>query len=574
MALATDYPTIWNLRSSNELAAQGLVSELGLHPVVASLLVQRGYAEPADASTFLNPSLDHLTRPEELPDFEKAKAAILGAKERGEKIYIHGDYDVDGVTSAAILYRFLKKTGFEVEGHVPHRENEGYGIHIDTIHRAKASGADLILTCDCGTSSHAQLEAAYELGMKVVVTDHHESPETLPRAEAVVNPKRRDYSGPAGEMSGAGIAFLFCAGLAPELGIKPEVFYRHFLDLAVMGTVADVMPLRDNNRIIARHGLTALKASQKHGVQALLSVSNLSDPTAKLTTRHIGFQLGPRINAVGRIDDADMAFRLLTTDDAKEAFDLANFLNQKNTERRELQDVLVEEACAKILADGLDQKFAIVVAGENWQKGLVGIAAGKVVERFRRPAFVLGIHGDIASGSARSIPAFNLFEAIEVNRPLLIKGGGHAAAAGVSLDLVNLEAFADAMDSFASARLKPEDFQPTLTIDQELDLSQSSLELAQQLSTLEPFGESNPEPLFQSTGVRLAACTPTRNPIHARLTLETESGQRQAMAFGIGEQVAELPLQSEIDLVYTIEEDRFNNRPQLKLIVKDLRLSD
>lgn len=573
MALATDYPTIWNLCQTDELAAQKLVAELNLHPVVAKLLVQRGYSDPSEANTFLNPSLTQFSRPEELPDFEKAKAAILGAKERGEKIYIHGDYDVDGVTSAAILYRFLAKTGFEVEGHVPHRENEGYGIHIDTIRRAHASGAKLILTCDCGTSSHKQLEAAYELGMKVVVTDHHESPETLPMAEAVVNPKRRDYDGPASEMSGAGIAFLFCAGLAPELGIKPEVFYRHFLDLAVMGTVADVMPLRDNNRIIARHGLTALKASQKHGVQALLTVSNLADPTAKLTTRHIGFQLGPRINAVGRIDDADVAFRLLTTDDARESYELANFLNQKNTERRELQDALMEETFAKILADGLDQKSAIVVAGENWQKGLVGIVAGKVVEKFRRPAFVLGIHGDVASGSARSLPAFNLFEAIEANRSLLIKGGGHAAAAGVSLDVVNLDEFAQSMDVFASERLKPEDFLPTLNIDQELDLADSSLELAQHLATLEPFGEANPEPVFVSTGVRLAACTPTRNPIHARLTLETDAGQRQAMAFGIGEQVAELPLQSEIDLVYTIEEDRFNNRPQLKLIVKDLRLS-
>ncbi|MFM9873532.1 MAG: single-stranded-DNA-specific exonuclease RecJ [Fimbriimonadaceae bacterium] len=571
MATQTEFSSIWEVLPTDLDAAENLQKVLGLEPIVARLLVQRGLMTPADADKFLNPTLDHLSDPELLPDFQAARNALMNAREQGHKIYIHGDYDVDGVTSAAILYRFLERTGFIVEGHVPHREREGYGIHPDTIRRAHASGANLILTCDCGSSSHDQLAAAYELGMKVVVTDHHESPEILPKAEAVVNPKRRDYSGPATEMAGAGIAFLLCLGMCEELGIEKPVFYRHFLDLAVMGTVADVMPLRDNNRVVAKFGLAALQSTQKKGVRALLRVSNLDDPTAKLTTRHIGYQLGPRINAVGRIDDADVAFRLLTTNDQTEATELATFLDRKNQERRDLQDDLIQEAFAKIVADGLDRKSAIVVAGEGWQKGIVGIVAGKVVEKFRRPSFVLGIHGDIASGSARSIPAFNLYDAIEASREHLIKGGGHAAAAGVSLQVGALLGFADAIDTYASERLTEEDFLPRIRIDQEVNLPTTSLSLAKAIASLEPFGEANPEPSFVMRGVRLATCTPTRNPIHCRVTLQDGDEQRFAMAFGLGELFAEVKLQTKLDVVCNLEEDTFNGNTRLKMVVRDFR---
>lgn len=566
--------SIWEFQPTDELAAAQLTAALNLDPIVARLLTQRGYTDPTSAEAFLNPQLSSLTNPKLLPDFEAAKNTLFAAREKGEKIYIHGDYDVDGVTSAAILYRFLNATGFIVEGHVPHREAEGYGIHIDTVKRAHASGAKLILTCDCGTSSHTQLQAAYELGMKVVITDHHESPEVLPPAEAIVNPKRRDYDGPGGELSGAGIAFLFCLGLCPDLNITNEVFFRRFLDLAVMGTVADVMPLHLNNRILTRHGLPNLHTTQKKGLRALLRVANLDDFSTKLTTRHIGFQIGPRINAVGRIDDADVAFRLLTTENNQEATELADFLDKKNKERRELQDALVEEAILKIESENLQSRSAIVVAGENWQKGIVGIVAGKVAEKYRRPAFVLGIQGDTATGSARSIPAFNLFNAIEANRSLIIKGGGHAAAAGVSVSVENLEAFAQAINHFAENLLKPEDFLPRIRIDQSITLEETSLTLAQSLAQLEPFGEANPEPQFHMANVQLATNNPTRNPIHTRVLLKSGSQDRMAMAFGLGEQFSQVPLQTSIDTVVNIEEDQFNGKKRMKMIVRDFRLAE
>lgn len=566
--------SIWELLPRNPEASARLEQELGVHPLVASLLAQRGFCDPGQADRFLNPSLDHLSRPEDLPDFRQAVGTLLAAKESGDLVYIHGDYDVDGVTSAAILFRFLSKAGFQVVGHVPHRETEGYGIHIDTVRRAHAAGAKLLLTCDCGSSAHTQLAAAYELGMKVVVTDHHECPEELPPAEAVVNPHRRGFDGPGKELSGAGIAFLVCLGLCRELGLEEKFFYQNFLDLAVMGTVADVMPLRDNNRVIARFGLPAIQATQKRGLRSLLSVSKLDDPGMKLTTRHIGYQLGPRINAVGRIDDADVAFRLLTTADQAEANQLAQFLDTKNQERRSMQDRIVTEACDRIAAEGLDKRSAIVIAAEGWPKGIVGIVAGKVVERFRRPAFVLGIHGDTASGSARSIPAFNLFEAIEANRALLIKGGGHAAAAGVTMETVKIPSFADALESFASARLSAEDFLPRVVADLEASISDATLQSAQAIAALEPFGEANPQPAFLMRGLKLAANNPTRNPAHSRVMLESGGRHITAMAFGLGEALSATRIGTALDLICELEEDVFNGNVRLKSVVRDFRLAE
>lgn len=565
--------SVWELLPQEPEVARQLESQLGIPAIVAALLAQRGFTDAESAFRFLNPSLDHLSNPRSLPDYEPAVRTLMGAREKGDLVYVHGDYDVDGVTSAAILFRFLSKAGFNVVGHVPHRESEGYGIHIDTVRRACSSGARLLLTCDCGSSAHTQLDAAYELGMKVVVTDHHECPEELPKAEAVVNPHRRGFDGPGKELSGAGIAFLLCLGLSDELGFERKHFYQNFLDLAVMGTVADVMPLRENNRVIARYGLPAIQATQKRGLRALLSVSNLNDPGVKLTTRHIGYQLGPRINAVGRIDDADVAFRLLTTADQAEANQLAEFLDLKNQERRSLQDRIVTEACERIEAESLHEKSAIVIAAEGWPKGIVGIVAGKVAERFRRPAFVLGINGDIATGSARSIPAFNLFEAIEANRGLLLKGGGHAAAAGVSLETLKLPLFAEAVDSFAAAKLRPEDFLPRIVVDLEADPSEATLQTAQAVSALEPFGESNPQPTFLLRGLKLAANNPTRNPIHSRVMLEQGGRHLTAMAFGMGEALAQVAIGTPLDVICELEEDLFNGQVRLKSVIKDFRLT-
>lgn len=574
----TDLDPIWEIAPRQPEAENRLVQELGLHPLVATCLVNRGLADPAQAERFLKPDYDHLAPPETLPDYRQAADALLQARERKQKIYIHGDYDVDGVSATAILAKFLRTPdfGWDVEAHVPHREKEGYGIHPSAIHRAKELGAKLFLTCDCGSSAVEQLKTAYELGMTAVVTDHHEATANRPPCEAVVNPHRPDLAHtdqPGRELCGAGIAYKLCLGLARELGHKDRHIHNNFLDYAVLGTVADVMPLKDDNRVIVAKGLQALRDTKKTGLRALLKVANLLGPEKRITTRHIGFQLGPRINAVGRIDDSDVALRLFLAKDPDIATELATYLDQKNQQRRAIQEKITDEATAQILAENLHQNYVIVVAGENWAKGIVGIVAGKVVEAFRRPAFVLSVANGAASGSARSIPRFNLFDAIQEHRELLTTGGGHAAAAGVSLPTENVPALREALDQYARAFLTPEDFRPTLPIDAETNLAQANPEICHLLAALEPFGVANPEPVFLARNLTLLSAAPTTSPRHARLKLHQEGTTVEAMAFGNGEAACAIPPGSKIDVVFTMENSLYKNRPQFKLILKDFRPS-
>ncbi len=585
MTLATQFPAIWRTRECDADVADRLAAALEIHPVVARILVQRGIDEPTSAEKFLNPRLEDLMRPQELPDFEQAKNALFAAREKNQKIYIHGDYDVDGVTSTAILYRFLSTPsfGFNVVAHVPHRQKEGYGIHIDTIRKAKSEGADLILTCDCGIGAHQQMELAYELGMKAVITDHHQASEVLPRAEAVVNPTRHDHEGGGRELSGAGIAFLFCLGLAEELDVPAHLYFKNFLDLATLGTVADVMTLRDNNRIIVRHGLPALKESKKQGVRALLEVSGLVKPAepgrpesnSELTSADIGWKIGPRINAIGRLADAAVAYRLLVTRDETEARNLAHLLDTTNEERKQMQKLLVEDVSEIIAREGLAEKNVIVVAGEGWPKGIVGIVAGKITEAFRRPAFVLAIHGDKAAGSARSIEAFNLYDAIQAHRHIILGGGGHAAAAGISLRADRVQEFAEALHEFGGTFLKPEDFLPAIDIDQELrleDCSEFGLELAQQLKLLEPFGEGNPEPLFHAKGATLARCTGTKNgTIHRQVFFETDAGELKMMAFFGEDWWPDYEPLSKLDVIFKLRSSKFRGVDQLDICIEHAR---
>ncbi|MDI9641270.1 single-stranded-DNA-specific exonuclease RecJ [Kamptonema cortianum] len=568
MSIATDLKPIWNIADRGYQEEQLLVDELGISSVAATLLVQRGYSEPRDAEKFLNPEIEHLRQPTDLPDCEAALRRILLAKERNERIYVHGDYDVDGVSSAALLTRFLRLIGCDVVAHVPHRESEGFGIHDKAVQWAKESGAGLFLTCDCGTSANEQIDAVYELGMEAVITDHHQPPPILPRAHAIVNPHRKDVLSPCTELSGAGVVFKLCAAIASELGMPVDKYYRAFFDLAVLGTVADVMPLIDDNRVIARHGLIELRRTKKPGLQALLEVSDLSDPTRMLTTRHIGFQLGPRINAVGRIDDAGIALKMLLANELDEARTHARFLNEKNQERRTLQDQVAEQVFAEIKQRDLSNQYVIVVAQESLPKGIVGIVAGKVVDHFRRPAFVLTINDGVASGSARSLPGFNLADAIE---ELDVSGGGHAMAAGVSLPAKDVEEFAFAIDNYAKTVLTPDAFRPSIDIDVEVSMEEAGAQAASDLRKLEPFGESNPSPIFLCRNVTLVSAMPTKKPEHVRLTLGQGHDVRQAMGFGMGDRISQVRVGEALDVVFELEESEWNGQRRVQWILRDFQ---
>lgn len=564
---------VWVVNDRDPAAEARLVKELEVPTLVAALLVQRGFTEPTQAYTFLHPSLEDLQDPRQLPDYEPARDAILGARERKELIYVHGDYDVDGVTSSAIFHRFLSRIGCTVHTHVPHRR-EGYGIHLDAVEEAIELGAKLFLTCDCGVAAFAQVERAREAGMTVVVTDHHAVGKELPRAHAVVNPHRADSTYRFTELSGAGVAFRLCDGLTRELGFPLNGYYRAFLDLAALGTIADVMPLLGENRVIAKFGLTQLQETQKVGLKALMREARVGQEADKqVRARDVGWQLGPRLNAVGRIDDAAVALQLLIETDEKVAGELARKLEQINFERRSQTQRIADEAEEMIRSQGFHDRTLIMVASPDWHPGIVGIVASRLVERFNRPCFVMTIDedGKQCKGSARSIPRFHLAEAIWAH-PELMHGGGHAMAAGCNFPLDRLDEVRDSLNAYAAERLAPEDLQPSVAADMEVSWDEVSMAAAEGIRNLEPFGCANPEPTFLARDVSLSQIRPTRNPAHVRLVMrQAEGAAFLGVAFGIGEALSELGAGTQLDLLFRPEINEFRGDRELQWKVRDFR---
>lgn len=569
MTPAAPPSTRWLVSARNRAAESTLERELGVSSLLAALLVQRGLTEPAEADTFLNPKLGDLHDPRLLPDYEAARDRIMAAREAKELIYVHGDYDVDGVTSAALLARFLGKIGCRVSAHVPHRMKEGYGIHLSAVDQAHEEGAKLFLTCDCGGSAVAQVEHARSYGMRVVVTDHHTLGATLPAADALVNPHRADSVYPFPELSGVGVAFKLCDGLTQELGMERSQFHRAYLDLAALGTIADVMPLVGENRIIARYGLEQLGETKKIGLQQLKREAKVE---GKVSSYHVGYILGPRLNAAGRVDDAALALQLLMSTDAIEAAQLARQIEDINTARRAEQQRIIEEAVEQVVADGSHEKHVIVVAKEGWHAGVVGIVAGRLVEQFRRPTFVLTIDPETRThkGSARSIPKFHLADAIRANGSLFSSGGGHAMAAGCSFDEENLDAVVDALNAYAAERLTPEDFAVTRIADIEVEPEEVTEDSIKDLLRMEPFGAGNDEPMFIARAMEFVDTRGTKNPMVAQMTMRKgASAAIPGVIFSIGEQLLKEPPGMTADVLFYPSIDEFRGRTTVKWKVKD-----
>jgi single-stranded-DNA-specific exonuclease len=560
----------WILPNVNLEAVEVLVRELGIHRLTAKVLVHRGIVTPAEAYKFLNPSLDDLGAPELLPDYENAVKVILEAKDSGELIFVHGDYDVDGVTSAAIFDRFLKKIGCQVYTHVPHRTKEGYGINMNLVHEAKGRGAKVFLTCDCGIGAHDQVEQALEHGMKVVVTDHHELKDTMPNAHAVVNPHRLDNRYPFAALSGAGVVFRLCEGIARELDSSSVgSFRKNYLDLAALGTIADVMPLVEDNRIIAKFGLERLSETKKRGIVALKEVSEI---TGKVSSYDVGFKLGPRLNAAGRIDDAALALQLLLSEDDEGAMRLALELDKHNTDRRAVQEQMIDEAIAIVEAMP-SLPNALLIFNEHWHAGVVGIVAGKLKEKFNRPAFVGCIEPESGKGKAsgRSIPGLNLAAMIQ-NYPLIVNGGGHAMAAGISFELENFDTISKAFNQYVAQFLKTEDFIPAVELTADVETIEISFELIEELEKLQPFGMANPKPLFFAGQVTLAALRSMGDGTHANLTL-TPSSQKnlRGVAFGLYEKFSAIGQGTKADLVFEPQINEFQGNRTVQWKVADVR---
>lgn len=507
-------PTPYDVKAIDQLQ-----KDLGLRRLTSVLLHQRGIADKASADDYLTADLDNLHDPHLLPDYAKAASILTEVAKGRKKLYIHGDYDVDGVTSTALLTRFFSKLGAEVMHHVPHRDSEGYGIHADSVTRAAEFGADVFLTCDCGITAFEQVQALKDKGMTVVVTDHHEPHRDLPAADAIMNPHLPDSIYPYPHLSGAGVAYKLCLGLVRDMELPEQRYHSWYLEYAALGTIADVMPLTGENRIIAAHGLKALQGSQRPGTTQLMRVADIKGDKP-ITARDVGFRLGPRLNAAGRVDHAKLALQLLLTNELSEAYELANHLDKLNNERRNRQNEIMDEVLAMIDDRKLAERHAIVLGSSNWEAGLIGIVAGRIKDRFHRPAFVLSSGPDgISKCSARSIPGYPLHELIERLGSIGVKGGGHAVAAGFSVSSSRLEDLLEAIEEDAKNTIPIELLTPREEYSLEVSIDELDLAGQRELESMEPFGMGNPEPRVVLRDVTIEHIDPTRTGEHWRVTL-------------------------------------------------------
>ncbi len=559
----------WKYERRNLELEAALKEALGIHSLAAAVLAARGYTDTEEAHAFLHPQIEHLHDARLLPDFHSALDLIMAAKKRSETVYVHGDYDVDGVTSAAIWTRSLRKLGFDVVPHVPHRLNEGYGIHEIAVREAHKAGAKLFLTCDCGSSAYETVALAKSLGMKVVVTDHHQLGEQMPAADAIVNPHRKDSTYPFPFLSGAGVTFKMAQAVSEACGVSAKSFQRAYLDLVCLGTIADVVPLIGENRVLAKFGLERLAETNKVGLRALLAVAEIK-PGVPITSRNVGFQICPRLNAAGRIADADESLQILLTDDPQEAERLAKSLDAHNQQRKDEQNRILEHADQIIRENGFLDDPLLFVFAPDWHVGVIGIVAGKLKDRYFRPVLVASVDEQtgIAKGSARSTPMFHLYDALHANASLFHGYGGHAMAAGFSIAADRLEEAREELLTYSRERMDRDMLIPTVLADAEIGFDELDFDSVAELSSFAPYGEANPSPLFIMRSARVSRVMPTRNPDHAMFELEDQTVIR-GVAFGIGNELLKRECPADMDLLIALELNEWNGRKRVQVELKD-----
>ena len=566
-------PTVWDHPAVDEAQVTALTKPLGLNRVIARLLVLRGISSPEAAVRFLNPSLDQLHDPLLVTDLAVGVNRLLAAIDSGERIAIHGDYDVDGVTSTVMLRRVVSLLGGDVIHYIPERLTDGYGLQPEGIDRLKAMGIQVIVSVDCGIRSLAAAERAREVGIDLVITDHHEPDSALPPALAVINPRRSDCTYPDKDLAGVGVAFKVVQALCTRTGHSRWI--PSFLKLAALGTVADVVPLRGENRVMARLGLDQLtRGKHTAGLQALIDACGLWGK--KIGSYEVGFMLAPRLNAAGRMATPDLATRLLLAVDESQAGDarqLAERLDAENTRRREEEADILKQARRVIASDPeIGAHNMLVVWGEGWHRGVIGIVASKLVDQFCRPTLVLSVDGDVAHGSGRSIPGFDLLGALEQCHDLFERFGGHRQAAGVTIDTARLPELRRRLTDLANQQLGPDDLIPRLGIDAVLPLSGISESLLEGLGALEPFGQGNRRPVFQAEPVEIVDGPHTMKDRHLRMTVRQERRRFRAVAWRAAErQEFYRAHRSALNIAFSLTENTYRGQTSIELNVADVK---
>jgi len=549
-----------------------LAAKLGVSPLLAALLILRGHSDAGSAKRFLEPGLGDLNDPHLLLGMDDALERLHAAIDRGEKILVWGDYDVDGTTGTVLLRKALHRLGAKTDFHIPNRFTEGYGLNIPALEEAVRNGTRLVVTVDCGIRSFEPLEWARSRGLDVIVTDHHLSdPEKgAPSAAAVVNPNQAGCGYPDKQLAGVGVAFkLAQALLGDELD---EVLLGEFLEIAAIGTIADIMKLTGENRSIVTLGLRQLNATRNYGLRALMEVS---DCTSEMTSLHIGFRIAPRINAAGRMDAASQVVELLEAGTPAEARRLAGVLDSRNRERRRVQELITEQAMTA--ATDFPDDRVIVVGGDGWHRGVIGLAASRIAEKLARPAVVLSIENGVAHGSARSFGGFDIVEAFDECADVFIQYGGHAAAAGLQIDTGMIEEFRLRLNEFASERIEGVGLPNGLLIEAVVSTKTLGLEILRDLDRLEPYGAANPKPVFLTRDLVLRRDPFVMKDRHLKFDLADPAGKRFEAVWWDGVERSKgrtLEEGSRIEIAYTAEANHWQGNTRLQLVTEDIRTID
>ena len=552
---------IWKIKEVNQDLESKLSKELGVSRILSRLLINRGITTKNKAEKFLHPSLDNLIDPFLLPGIKKAVERIRKAKEKKEKILIYGDYDVDGITAVCLCLIVLKELGLNVDFHIPERLTEGYGLSKEAIRLAQAENVNLIITVDCGITNSEEVLFARGLGIDIIITDHHlpedgKKPESLVTIDPMVGRCPEELK----HLAGVGVAYKLMQALTNDN-------LNQHLDLVALGTIADLVPLTGENRIFAKEGLKTIKEAKKEGIKELLNVSKLTDK--EINSYHIGFLLGPRINAAGRVASAKKAVELLLTKSSEKANTIAQELDRQNQERRKIQKKIFEEACALIKKEKMDSNYSIVLVREGWHPGVAGIVASKVVEKFYRPTIILCLEKGIAKGSGRSIENFHLFHAVKKCKDLLLSCGGHKLAIGLTLKAENVPQFKKRLEEEAKKSLSEDDFRKKINIDSLLSFSEISHSFLDDLKKLAPFGRGNSRPVFASQNLKVGKFL-RKNSQHLFCWLVEKGSYLEAAGFGMAKTI-NLSQDDVVDIAYYPQINDWQGMNRIQLNLKDIK---
>ena len=557
----------WEYYNSDKLKIKQISQKFNLPEFIAKILVNRNITEDEQIKVFLNPTRNDFYNPFLLNDMDKAVSKIIEAINKKQKIIIYGDYDVDGITSITVLKKFLEDRGIKVGYYIPDRLNEGYGLNKEAISKISSEGYELIITVDCGITAIEDVEYANSLGMKVIVTDHHEPSDIIPNAFAVINPKRQDSTYPFKNLAGVGVVFKLIQAISKKLEL-PEKEYLKYLDLVCIGTISDIVPLIDENRVIAKLGLKLVCVTRNVGLRELISSIRFK----KIDSSAVSFGIAPRINACGRMGHADEAVKLFLTQNIVEAGNIADDLNKYNVTRQSIEKKIYEEALIKIEENNMSKENSIILGGENWHHGVIGIVASKITDLFNKPSILICFEGNEGKGSGRSIMGFDLHNALCKSSEYLEKFGGHEMAVGLSLKKENFNKFKEKFQGIVEES-DIKDIVPIIKIDEEIDLKNITMDMVKEMSKLEPFGEENKIPIFLFRNLKIDSIRAISDGKHLKLSLKYSRGWIDAIGFNMGELVEQFTIEDKIDVVGFLEINSYNNIEKLQINIKDMMKS-